>query len=176
MTLDNCILYLLKEIISLGLCQGLYVRLRQDSVGNRADIHSEAVRSSRLSVRLMPVRCVLTPFSPLHSPRALPYLASSRWQLGGGKRGMTAHTVEPQTSHCAQARQGWRSCSGAWWVTGNRAASPTLGPPPARPAVLSPRLPPPDVMDKPRPRNAFITSQWQSASCSLTPVASQNVP
>lgn len=115
----------------------------RDSLGNRADIHHWAASSSEV-------------FQGLYRTNACPECFDSFWPssvLAAGKRewGMTAHTVEPQTSHCAQARQGWRSCSGAWWVTGNRAASPTLTLLHPPPAFLSPRLPPPKVMDQPQP-------------------------
>ena len=119
-----------------------------DSVGNRADIHCSTASSSEV-------------FQGLYGTNACPECFDSFWPSSvstagrGGERGMTAHTVEPETSHCAQARQGWRSCSGAWWVTGNRAASPTLAHPYSPPntplAVLSPQLPPPKVMDQPQP-------------------------
>lgn len=111
--------------LSFGGCQGLLSKKWTQLRPPKSEIQWEtekifttrlpqAERSSRVYIGLMLVQC----FDSFW-PSSVLAAAMREW-------GMTAHTVKTQTSHCAKARQGWRSCSGAWWVTGNRVATPTL--------------------------------------------------
>lgn len=94
------------ELAFLELNPSGKARIR-DSVGNGTRIQCLVasnceISQGRYSIALTLVQGVLTPLG-LSVPAAV--------RRSGG---MTAHAVEYRTSHCAQARQGWRSCSSAW--------------------------------------------------------------
>lgn len=154
---------------SLELNPTKTARIR-DSVGNRADIHRPAASNSEV-------------FQGLYRTNACPWvfwllLAFLCWLLGGGggvgEWLLIQLSPRPPIVHKPDKVGGHAVVHGEWQATGLPSTTLAHPNPPSSRALTPTSTPQSDGSAS--VHDAFITSQWQSGSCRLTPIALQSVP